>query len=184
MKHDDKLRAAVVKACRAIERDGRLRTMLRRAARCKDVIGYKDADVFAQELQQCFETWRPGEDVADGAMILLAQRKVARLSVSEVLGDPPSGLLARLLGQKVGERSRLSELRFQRLIRAEGVDERLQQMRRALALLDVPVHPFAVVKAWLDLHNEQGRRRFARAYFTGFSSEEDVVVSEQVEVVS
>jgi len=96
----------------------------------------------------------PLEDcVADGAMVLLAQPRVALWPRGEGLGAlPDRGHLPR---------------RFQRLLRAAGSDERLLHLRRAIALLDRHVHPLAVVEAWLDLQGEQGRRIFARAYFSG-----------------
>ncbi len=158
----------VHRASCAIERNGRLRSALRRAACCGDAVGYEETEVFAQALASCLGSRWLEEAVADGAMVLLAQRNVAPWpKQDEVDALPEPGRLPRLLGQPVGERRHLSELRFQRLLRAADSDERLQHLRRALPLLDGPVHPLAVVEAWLDLHGEQGRRAFARAYFTG-----------------
>lgn len=173
MEDRNRLWDAVRQACSAIEDNGHLRSALRRAACGQDLIGLEAVDAFARRLPGCLGWWRPSEDklgaMADGAMVLLAQRNVKRSSSTDA-ALPPRGSVAQLLGERVsGERRRLSELRFQRLLRVDGADERLQQMRRALALLEPPLHPLAVVEAWLDLHSELGRRRFARVYFTGIS---------------
>jgi len=164
MRDRERLAYAVLTASQAIARNGRLRSALRRAACCSDAAGYEETEDFVQALKACLGKWRPEDCVADGAMVLLAQSRVR----GEGLGAlPDRWLLPRLLGQRAGERRLLSELRFQRLLRAAGSDERLLHLRRAIALLDSPVHPLAVVEAWLDLHGEQGRRIFARAYFSG-----------------
>jgi len=177
MKDRNRLWDVVEAACRAIENDGRLRSALRCAARCNDVIGLEATDAFAQGLRGWLGGWHLDDAAADGAMVLLAQPKVKyRVASSNSL--PEQDCVAQLLGEMLsGERRRLSELRFQRLLRADGVDERLQQMRRAIALLEPPVHPLAVVEAWLDLHSELGRRRFARAYFTGLSVPDDTTTT-------
>lgn len=168
MRDRERLAYAVLTASRAIARNGRLRSSLRRAACCSDAAGYEETEDFVQALKACMGKWRPEDCVADGAMVLLAQPRVALWPRGEGLGSlPDRWLLPRLLGQRTGERRLLSELRFQRLLRAAGSDERLLHMRRAIALLDSPVHPLAVVEAWLELHGEKGRRIFARAYFSG-----------------
>lgn len=184
MEDRNRLWDVVQQACRAIEDNGHLRSALRRAACGQDLIGLEAVDAFARRLPGCLGRWRPDEDklgtMADGAMVLLAQRNVKRDSTAAAV-LPPRGRVVQLLGEMVsGERRRLSELRFQRLLRVEGADERLQQMRRALALLEPPVHPLAVVEAWLDLHSEPGRRRFARAYFTGLSESDDTTLAAPV----
>ncbi|KFN49272.1 type I-E CRISPR-associated protein Cse2/CasB [Arenimonas composti] len=156
-------------AIQAIESNGALRSALRRAVRCGDAVGHRAVDSFGAELQRQLRPRRLPDDVADAGMILLAQSKVDRTSpaVAEV---PPPGELARHLGEPLGggpdePRRRLSALRFQRLLRASDSDDRLQLLRRAMALLPAKVHPLSVLEAWLDLHDEGGRRRFARAYF-------------------
>jgi len=177
MKDRNQLLGVVQRASRAIEDNGHLRSVLRRAAHCGDVIGLEAADAFAQALRGWLGGWRLDDTVADGAMVLLAQRNVKHWTKSG--GNvPPKDHVAQLLGEKIGDRRRLSELRFQRLLRAEDTDDRLQQMRRAIALLDPPLHPLAVVEAWLGLHSEAGRRRFARAYFTGLPVADESAATE------
>lgn len=164
MRDRERLAYAVLTASRAIARNGRLRSSLRRAACCSDAAGYEETEDFVQALKASLGKSRLEDCVADGAMVLLAALRPR----GEGLGAlPDRGHLPRRLGQRTGERRLLSELRFQRLLRAAGSDERLLHLRRAIALLDSPVHPLAVVEAWLDLHSEQGRRIFARAYFSG-----------------
>lgn len=168
MRDRERLAYAVLTASRAIAMNGRLRSSLRRAACCGDAAGYEETEDFVQALKASLGKSRLEDCVVDGAMVLLAQPRVALWPRGEGLGAlPDRGHLPRRLGQRTGERRLLSELRFQRLLRAAGSDERLLHLRRAIALLDSPVHPLAVVEAWLDLHGEQGRRIFARAYFSG-----------------
>lgn len=169
MNRQERLLGVVRRASESIANNGRLRTVLRRASSSLEVVGFEATDALVDGLQRIPGLSRFEGSIADGGMVLMAQRNVLPWSKIENADAPPSGLLARRLGEKAGERRRLSELRFQRLLRAADGDDRLQQMRRAIALLDTRIHPLAVLEAWLDLHNEQGRRNFARAYFTGLS---------------
>lgn len=163
-----------LRASQAIEGNGALRSALRRASSTLEVIGHEQVDAFGEALKHALVAKRlaglQSDAIADGAMILLAQRNVLSFKKAQAAAMPAEGLLAQCLGEKQGERRRLSELRFQRLLRAIDTDDRLQQMRRALALLNAPAHPLAILQAWLDLHTEPGRRRFARAYFSGSSA--------------
>lgn len=163
----ERLLGLAKRASEAIEQNGRLRSALRRASGSRDVLGFEEVDAFVIALKRIPGFDRLDESVADGGMVLMAQRNVLRHDKIRNAMAPPSGLLPRTLGQKIGDqRRRLSELRFQKMLRATDGDDCLQQMRRAIALLDTYIHPLAVLEAWLDLHSEQGRRRFARAYFT------------------
>ena len=166
----DELLRLVKRSSEVIDGDGRMRSALRRAARSVDVIGFAPIDAFATELKRIPAFQWVEDAVAEAGMVLMAQGKVLRHEHVETAPAPVPGLLPKMLGEKVGdERKRLSELRFQRLLRATDCDDRMQQMRRAIALLDRPVHPMAVLEAWLDLDSEQGRRRFAKAYFVGIA---------------
>lgn len=180
MNTDDRtsLRLAIAQAGKDIRDSGALRSALRRAKRPLDVIGFPSVDAFAASVLPLvsFRSLGPiaSESAAEGAMIVLAQPNV--LAVGQAPGGPSSSsdLLPRRFGERVGDqRRRLSELRLQKLLRAKDGDHRLQQFRRALALLDTKVDAVSAVLAWLDLHSEGGRRRFARAYFAGASPGEE-----------
>lgn len=166
----DQLLTLVKRASEAIERDGRTRSALRRAGRSADVIGFELVAAFAAGLKRVPGFQQLDDAVADAGMVLMAQSKVLGHKQVKAASAPVPGLLPKMLGERVGdERKRLSELRFQRLLRASDCDDRLQQLRRAISLLETRIHPMAVLDAWLDLHCERGRRDFARAYFTGLS---------------
>lgn len=170
----DRLLRLVKSGCEAIERDGRMRSALRRAARSIDVIGFAPIDAFAAELKRIPPFQWLDDAVAEAGMVLMAQRNVLRHDQIKAASAPAPGLLPKLLGETIGDgRKRLSELRFQRLLRATDADDRMQQLRRAIALLDRSVHPMAALDAWLDLDGEQGRRRFAKAYFAGLAVPSD-----------
>jgi hypothetical protein len=154
-----------------LKNDGNLRSRLRRAKDVSDVIGQGEADHFVSRLAKLDskrETDGIADDVADimsAALILLAQRTVKNGTLESVSHNRQT--LAANLGQKTGEQRVLSELRFQRLLRASDLEDQLLQMRRALALLTQPAHPTHVLEAFLSLQSDNGRRRFARAYFNG-----------------
>lgn len=169
MSTEDLLHALATRASQSIDNDGALRSALRRAVESNDVIGLEAAHAFASSLRRIKGHERVSEAVADGAFVLMAQRNVLRFHELGKGPVPARGQLEQKLGEKVGERRRLSELRFQRLLRTVDSEDRLQQMRRAIALPETRIHPLAVLRAWLDLHSESGRRRFAQAYFTGLS---------------
>jgi CRISPR type I-E-associated protein CasB/Cse2 len=151
-----------------------MRSALRRAASSMDVIGFEPVAAFAAALKRIPTFHLLDDAVAEAGMALMAQPNVLGHGQIKAASAPVPGLLPKLLGEKVGDqRKRLSELRFQRLLRSTDSDDRLQQLRRAIALLETRIHPMAVLDAWLDLHCERGRRDFARAYFTGLSMSSD-----------
>lgn len=170
MNRQARLLALVNSASESIESSGQLRSALRRATGSLDVVGFEVVDVFFAGLRRIPGFSRLDGAISDGGMVLIAQRNVLPWAKVRNAMAPQTGLFPRLMGDKAGERRRLSELRFQRLLRAADADDRLQQMRRAVALLDERIHPLAVLEAWLDLNNEQGRRNFARAYFAGMTA--------------
>lgn len=160
----------VMRAAREIERDGRMRSQLRRAASASEVLGLAEASRFDLDLRALLQKHNRSlgrnEAVPDECLILIAQRNVAapKSQGAESHNAPP--LAALLGGRDEGDRA-LSGLRFQRLMSARAGDDRLRQVRRALSLLKQPAHPVAVVEAYLDLCSETGARRFANLYFTG-----------------
>lgn len=161
------LLAVTLAGSHAIERDGGLRSALRRARTSLDIVGFEAVECFGASLKRIT---RLDDEVAEAAMALIAQRNVLAYRFASQHQAEGNGTLAKRLGEKFGERRLLSELRFQRLLRATSGDDRFQQMRRAIALLDKPIHPVSVVQAYLDLHSDRGRREFARAYFADVSS--------------
>jgi len=162
------LAVATRDASSAIERDGALRSTLRRATTNLEVMGLDAVGKFAVKLMPIAH-FSPDENdtVAESCMILIAQRNVMPFKNLPAMTPLVPDRLALMLAEKAGERSLLSQLRFQRLLRASDPDDRLKQMRRAIALLNSPIHPFHVVLGYCDLHQDVGRRRFARAYFAG-----------------
>ncbi len=164
---------ATRRASWAIEQDGGLRSSLRRAATYLDVIGMEAVANFAKALEPIVgQRALENDAIAECTMILMAQRNVVSFKDLAAGASPRSGLLPRKLGEKTSVQRLLSEIRFQRILRASDTDDRLQQMRRAIALLKSKIHPLAVADAYLDLHSEPGRRRFARAYFEGFAEDD------------
>jgi len=155
----------VMRAVREIEGNGHLRSRLRRADSARDAWGLAESSKFDSELRNSCPWIAREQAIPDECLILLAQRNVG-LQGQESRHTP----LATLLGGRIEEDRAMSGLRFQRLMSAKVGDDRLRQMRRALSLLKQPVHPIAVVKAYLDLHNEVGARRFANEYFQGASA--------------
>lgn len=162
--------SVVMRAARAIERDGRMRSQLRRAASASQVWGLAEASKFDSDLravlQKLHRSLAGDETVPDECLILISQRNVAAPKAQEYEPREVIPLAALLGGREEADRT-LSGLRFQRLMSARPGDDRLRQVRRALSLLKQPAHPVAVVEAYLDLHSHSGARRFANAYFSG-----------------
>jgi hypothetical protein len=168
----ESLHQAVMAASKAIEQDGGVRSALRRAERGLDVIGIEAVDRFVRQAGQQYR-WL-GEALED-AVILIAHRQVLPFSKTGAVRLEARGELARRFGEvrstcAAGRQTVLSALRLQRLIRASGSEDRLRQMRRALFVLDAPIHPVHAVEGFLDLHSDDGRRQFARAFFAGVTT--------------
>lgn len=168
---NDSIYGAVMQAVREIERNGRLRSQLRRAGSSREAFGLAEATKFDLALRFALsEAKAPlprDKAIPDECLILIAQRNVQAGKAGPESRFPP---LAALLGGREEADRALSGLRFQRLISAQAGDDRLRQMRRALALLKQPAHPIAVVEAYLALHTEVGARRFANHYFQGLTT--------------
>jgi CRISPR type I-E-associated protein CasB/Cse2 len=163
----------VLEFAKALELDGNLRSRLRRAVEPLDTIGLDAADRFIQRLSTLGGKRGASEDSDDAlsaVLILLAQRNVKNGTLTSVKLNHQG--LASQLGEKKGDRRVLSELRFQRLLRAPDVQDQLLQMRRAIALLPQKAHPVHVLEAFLSLQSDSGRRKFARAYFNGMAVDE------------
>lgn len=166
---------AVMTASERIERDGGLRSALRRAESGLDVIGIEAVDRFVQEIGQLSQYRCLGEVLEDAAT-LIGHRKALPFDRTNGARWEDRDVLARRFGEvrsagAAGRQTVLSALRFQRLLRASSSQDRLRQMRRALGLLDAPIHPFHIVQGFLDLHSDSGRRQFARAFFSGMPAD-------------
>lgn len=172
MSTTDPLLSLALKASQAIERDGALRSVLRRASRTLDIVGPEAVDRFSMSLLRIQRFAWLGADEAEAGMVVIAQRNVLPYKIVHDKLPVGHNVFARHMGQKRGERRLLSELRFQRLLRASDCDDRLQQLRRAIALLEGAIHPYHALEAYLDLLSEGGRRRFARAYFMATANPE------------
>ncbi len=156
----------VMRAAHEIERDGRLRSQLRRADSASDVFGLAEASNFDIALRAVHPWIARNDALPDECLILIAQRNVATPKPQGADMHNATPLAVLLGGREEGDRA-LSGLRFQRLMSASAGKDRLRQVRRALSLLKQPAHPVAVVEAYLDLQGESGARRFANLYFTG-----------------
>ncbi|MBA8884111.1 type I-E CRISPR-associated protein Cse2/CasB [Dokdonella fugitiva] len=175
----DRLLSLVQRASGAMEQDKRTRSALRRAAHATDALGFEPVVAFVAALKRIPAFEHLDDGVGEGGMVLMAQGNVLINGRIRGAPGPVPGLLPKLFGERIGgERRRLSELRFQRLLRAHDIDDRMRQLRRAIALLDARIHPMAVLDAWLDLHSVQGRRRFANAYFGTLETPEYTSASE------
>lgn len=174
MSTTDPLLSLALHASQAIEHDGALRSALRRASCALDIVGLEAVDRFGALLLGIPGFSRLGIDDAEVGMVVIAQRNVLPYKIAHSKSPIGRNVLARHMGQKRGERRLLSELRFQRLLRASDCDDRLQQLRRAIALLEGAIHPYHALEAYLDLLSDGGRRRFARAYFMAIANPEAI----------
>jgi len=157
---------AVSQAATEIKRNGHLRSQLRRADSASNVFGLAEAHTFDKALRGALPWLTKHENVPDECLILIAHR-IVKLPEKKDSDQSKFVSLAALLGGRDEQDRALSGLRFQRLMHARAGDDRLRQMRRALSMLKQPVHPFAVVDAYLDLHHPTHARRFANDYFNG-----------------
>ena len=147
--------AAVARAIAAIENDGRLRSILRRAERPDDAFGIGESKSMMEAMREELHL-HPGSTLPEECLILIAQRSVLDKAKRTHLGT--------LLGGSDEKTRRMSGLRFRRLMNARPGEDRLRQTRRALAMLD-EVHPVSVVEAYLQLNDPLQARKFAHAYF-------------------
>jgi CRISPR type I-E-associated protein CasB/Cse2 len=157
-------RRAVLQFSSAIRDDGRLRAALRRASVSDDVIGLEAV----VRLQRAWD--EPDQASVEALAILLSHRSVKSVGHDEAAAKeielPAGESLAERFGRSEGPSTLLSPLRFQRLIHARTLEDRLRHLRRALGLLATQsLHPLHLASAWLQLNRDHGRRRFARDYF-------------------
>jgi len=85
-------------------------------------------------------------------------------TLSHVRIDVPKQRMAALLGEKVGESHRLSPLRFQKLMQADGWETRMAALRRAIALAEHRGNISDLAESLLDW-SEKTRTRWTFAYF-------------------
>ena len=152
-----------------LERDGGLRANVRRADTPLKLIGIEGAELISARLKSTYIA--SDEEVLGACLILMAQRSVTPFKRMQKAIPNARFLLATRLGEKHSTNRLLSELRFQRLLRAADVQDQLTQMRRALALLKTEIDPLHVLEGFISLQSGGGRRAFARAYFNGPNAE-------------
>jgi CRISPR type I-E-associated protein CasB/Cse2 len=150
--------------CERMNHDSGIGARLRRAAGIDDVLGFEAVLRFATGLRgsASIDAAVDVDDFAAALAILLSYNKIDRNHHDS--DATVSGLAARL-GGKLGDRRRLSELRFASLIHARTVDTRLRLLRRSLGMLGEKLPALELARGWLQLNNASGRREFARAYF-------------------
>lgn len=156
--------------CKQIDTNKGLKARLRRAKQVDDVLGIEAvvrlADAFAHS-----RLWLDAEIDTDSYAATLAMLLAQRSVDCEDTASGGGLSVAARFGQTDGDRRKLSDLRFSRLIHAQTLESRLRQLRRALPLLDGKVPARHMANAWQQLNSASGRHRFARDYFLGNNSQ-------------